>query len=97
LERGGFAYIMTNRSNRVLYIGSTATLYDRVYEHKTKFYTNSFTAKYNINKLVYYEYFHFIDEAIARERQIKNMSRQKKINLIERNNPEWKDLTESLE
>jgi len=88
---------MTNRSNRVLYVGSTATLYDRVYEHKTKFYPNSFTAKYNINKLVYYEYFHFIDEAIARERQIKNMSRQKKINLIERNNPEWKDLTESLE
>ena len=88
---------MTNRSNRVLYVGSTATLYDRVYEHKTKFYPNSFTAKYNINKLVYYEYFHFIDEAIAREGQIKNMSRQKKINLIERNNPERKDLTESLE
>ena len=88
---------MTNRSNRVLYVGSTATLYDRVYEHKTKFYPNSFTAKYNINKLVYYEYFHFIEEAITRERQIKNVSRQKKINLIERNNPEWKDLTESLE
>lgn len=88
---------MTNRSNRVLYVGSTATLYDRVYEHKTKFYPNSFTAKYNIRKLVHYEYFHFIDEAIAREGQIKKMSRQKKINLIERSNPEWKDLTESLE
>jgi len=88
---------MTNRSNRVLYVGSTATLYDRVYEHKTKFYPNSFTAKYNINKLVYYEYFHFIDEAIAREGQIKKMSRQKKISLIKRSNPEWKNLTESLE
>ena len=88
---------MTNRSNRVLYVGSTATLYDRVHEHKTKFYPNSFTAKYNINKLVYYEYFHFIEEAITRERQIKNMSRQKKINLIEQGNSDWNDLTESLE
>ena len=58
---------MTNKSNRVLYVGLTADLYTRVYEHKTKFYPNSFTAKYNINKPVYYEYFHFIDEAIARE------------------------------
>ena len=88
---------MTNKSNRVLYVGSTADLYNRVYEHKTKFYPNSFTAKYNVNKLVYYEYFHFIDEAIAREGQIKKMSRQKKISLIERSNSEWKDLTESLE
>ena len=88
---------MTNKSNRVLYVGSTADLYNRVYEHKTKFYPNSFTAKYNVNKLVNYEYFHFIDESIAWEGQIKKMSRQKKISLIERSNSEWKDLTESLE
>ena len=95
--RGGFAYIMTNKSNRVLYTGSTADLIIRVDQHKTNYYPNSYTAKYNINKLVHYEYFHFIDEAIAREGQIKKMSRQKKINLIERSNPDWKDLTESLE
>jgi len=50
-----------------------------------------------MSKLVYYEYYHFIDEAIARERQIKKMSRQKKINLIEQNNPEWSNLTELLD
>jgi len=88
---------MTNKSNRVLYAGSTADLYTRVYEHKTNFFPNSFTAKYNISKLVYYENFHFIDEAIAREGQIKKMARQKKMSLIERSNPEWKDITESLE
>jgi len=88
---------MTNKSNSVLYVGSTANLIIRVDQHATKFYPNSFTAKYNMSKLVYYEYYHFIDEAIARERQIKKMSRQKKINLIEQNNPEWSNLTELLD
>ena len=97
MERGGYAYIMTNKSNRVLYVDSTANLIIRTDQHRTKFYPNSFTAKYNITKLVYYEYFHFIDEAIVRERQIKKMSRKKKINLIEQNNTDWQDITESLE
>jgi len=97
MERGGFAYIMTNnRSSKVLYTGSTADLIIRANQHKNKYYPKSFTARYNITKLVYYEYFHFIDEAIAKENQIKKMSRLKKINLIEKNNPEWKDLTEFL-
>ena len=79
---------MTNKSNRVLYTGSTVDLIIRADQHKTKYYPKSYTAKYNINKLVLYEYFHFIDEAIARERQIKKMSRQKKISLVGRSNPE---------
>jgi putative endonuclease len=97
LERGGYAYIMTNRSNSVLYTGSTSDLYNRVQEHVSKIYPKSFTARYNINKLVYFEIFEFVDEAIAREGQIKKMSRSKKIELIERNNPNWSDLENELD
>ncbi|MEE4175925.1 MAG: GIY-YIG nuclease family protein [Bacteroides sp.] len=97
MERGGYAYIMTNRSNSVLYTGSTSDLYNRVQEHVSKIYPKSFTARYNINKLVYFEIFEFVDEAIAREGQIKKMSRSKKIELIERNNPNWSDLENELD
>ena len=88
---------MTNRSNSVLYTGSTSDLYNRVQEHVIKTYPKSFTARYNINKLVYIEFFEFIDEAIAREAQIKKMLRSKKIELIEINNPIWSDLVNELD
>ena len=96
MERGGYAYIMTNRHNTTLYVGSTSQLNIRVYQHKTKEYPRSFTARYNINKLVYYEGFPFIEEAIEREKQIKSWSRKKKDSLIEQFNPDWKDLYDKI-
>ncbi len=92
MERGGYVYITTTNNNTVLYTGSTVNLGNRINQHKAKYYPNSFTARYNIDKLVYYAYFHFIEEALAREKQIKGWSREKKIKLINDFNPEWKDL-----
>jgi putative endonuclease len=88
-----FVYIMTNKNNTVLYTGVSNSLIRRGYEHKerTSFH-DSFTKKYNINKLVYFEIFNDIRAAIAREKQIKAGSRQKKVDLINKMNPEWKDL-----
>lgn len=90
-----YVYIMTNKSNTVLYIGVTNDLERRVYEHREKL-INGFTKKYNVNKLVYYEVFEDIYTAISREKQIKSGSRQKKINLINGINKEWKELYEEL-
>ena len=87
-----YVYILTNKTNRVLYTGVTNDLIRRVYEHKNKTIKNSFTAKYNVNKLVYYIETQSIDTAIAREEQIKAGSRQKKIDLINDFNSSWKDL-----
>ena len=84
-------YIMTNKYNKVLYTGVTSKLLRRITEHKEKV-VEGFTSKYNITKLVYYEEYATMEEAIAREKQIKGGSRQKKIDLIKSKNPEWKDL-----
>ena len=97
MVRGGFTYIMSNTHNTVIYTGSTTDLHIRVHQHKTKEFPNSFTAKYNIDKLVYYEFFEFIEEAIAREKQIKSWSRMKKENLINSTNPDWNDLYPEIE
>jgi putative endonuclease len=86
-----FVYILTNINNNVLYTGVTGNLLKRVYEHKEKF-VEGFTKRYNVNKLVFYEVYNDIKWAIIREKQIKSGSRQKKINLIENMNKEWKDL-----
>ena len=86
---------MTNKLNTVLYIGVTDNLIKRVYQHKNKM-IDGFTSKYNINKLVYYEIFEDIEEAIKREKQIKGGSREKKIKLIESMNPNWNDLYQQL-
>jgi putative endonuclease len=90
-----YVYIMTNKYNTVLYTGVTNDLKRRVYEHKSKL-GGGFTSKYNITKLVYYEVFDDVNSAIAREKQIKGGSRQKKIDLINGMNSEWKDLYEEL-
>jgi putative endonuclease len=87
-----YVYLMTNKSNHVLYTGVTNNLERRVLEHKSKL-NPGFTTRYNCNKLVYFEEFQWVDEAIAREKQIKAGSRQKKINLIESVNPYWNDLS----
>jgi putative endonuclease len=86
---------MTNRRNTVLYTGVTNDLRKRVYEHKEKL-VNGFTKKYNITKLVYYEIFKDIENAILREKQIKAGSRRKKTELVHSMNKEWRDLYEEL-
>ena len=87
-----YVYILTNRTNRVLYTGVTNDLVRRVYEHREKF-VEGFTKKYNVTKLVYYETTGDIESAIVREKQIKGWLRKKKITLIESVNPEWRDLS----
>ena len=92
MERYYYVYISTNKRHSVLYAGITNNLLNRDNQHREKINKNSFTAKYNINKVVYYETFNYIYDAIAREKQIKGGSRQKKIELINSINPNWKDL-----
>ena len=91
-----YVYILTNLANKVLYTGVTNNLERRMYEHRNKLIPG-FTEKYNINKLVYFDSTNDIKAAIAREKQIKGWVRQKKINLIEGMNPQWRDLAEGLE
>ena len=91
VNRQYFVYILTNQGNRVLYTGITNNLVRRVYEHKHKL-ASGFTSDYNVNKLVYFEAFQHVYEAIVREKQIKGGSRQKKVALIEHTNAGWKDL-----
>ncbi|MFD0794180.1 GIY-YIG nuclease family protein [Mucilaginibacter litoreus] len=86
-------YIVTNASNNVLYTGVTSDLKNRILQHKLKV-NQGFTIKYQCNKLVYFETFQWVDDAIAREKQIKAGSRMKKVNLITFANPDWKDLSE---
>jgi putative endonuclease len=88
----GYIYIITNYTNTTLYVGVTSDLHQRIKQHKNKTYPNSFTAKYNLNKLVYFEQFQMIGDAIGREKQLKAGSRIAKTLLIENLNPEWKDL-----
>ena len=90
-------YILTNEANTVLYTGVTSDLIARVDEHRRKVYASSFTSRYNVFKLVYFEDFHSIEEAIYREKQIKAGSTKKKIKLIESINPKWRDLYDDLE
>jgi putative endonuclease len=90
-----YVYIMTNSRNTVLYVGVTNNLIKRVYEHKAKL-VDGFTKKYNIVKLVYYEIFEDIENAILREKQLKTGSRQKKNTLIDSTNREWRDLYDEL-
>jgi putative endonuclease len=90
-DKKGYVYILFDKRKGTLYIGVTSDLIKRIYEHKTKA-TEGFTAKYKVDKLGYYEVFGDIVSAIEREKQLKGGSRQKKLALIERMNPEWKDL-----
>lgn len=86
-----YIYILSNVNNTVLYTGVTNDLVRRVFEHKKKL-IQGFTSKYNVDKLVYFELFDFIDFAIKREKQIKGYSRNKKDALINSLNPSWDDL-----
>jgi len=90
-----YVYIMTNQYNTVLYTGVTNNLARRVEEHKNKSVAG-FTTKYNITKLVYFEAFDNPASAIAREKQLKGGSRQKKLDLVSAANPRWQDLTDDF-
>ena len=92
MERGGCIYMITNKNKTVLYIGVTSDLRNRIFEHKTHHYPNSFTAKYNLEFCIYFEIFSSIEEAINREKELKKWRREKKNRLIDKLNPEWKDL-----
>ena len=88
-----FIYILSNKNHTALYTGVSSNLQKRMEQQRTGFYAKAFTHRYNVTELVYYEEFSSIVVAIARKKQIKAGSRQKKLDLINRLNPEWKDLT----
>jgi putative endonuclease len=92
---GGFAYLLASKRNGTLYTGVAADLIERVWQHKNKI-TKGFTAKYGVDKLVWYAQFDRIEDAIAEEKRIKNWRRAWKIALIEKINPQWRDLYDDL-
>lgn len=95
MVRNYYVYILTNKYNKVLYTGVTNCLERRIYEHKQKIIAG-FTKKYNVDKLVYYEIFNDVSYAILREKQIKGITRNKKIELINSMNKDWEDLYKHL-
>jgi len=95
-EKQFAVYILMNKMRTVNYTGVTSDLISRVWKHKNKSY-DGFTKRYNINRLVYYEYYETSYAAIAREKEIKGWSKEKKLKLIESNNPYYKDLYNEFE
>jgi putative endonuclease len=95
MKHSYFVYILASRRNGTLYVGVTNDLIRRISEHKGKF-VPGFTRKYGVDKLVYFEEYTSILEARARERSLKRWSRAWKLALIEKANPQWRDLTEEL-
>ena len=93
--RSFFVYILTNKKNGVLYIGMTNSLIRRIHQHKSK-EKEGFSKRYNLTKLVYYEIIDDAGSAIIREKQMQAWKRQWKIELIEKENPEWRDLYEDI-
>ena len=91
-----YVYILANTNNRVIYTGVKNDLIRRVYEHKQHLDKSGFTARYNVDKLVYFEETSSNRAAIEREKQIKSWSRKKKDQLIESKNPGWQDIYESI-
>ena len=85
-------YIMASRKNGTLYVGVTADPVYRIWEHRDKVHPRSFTARYNVRRLVWYQEFEDISEAIAHEKRLKRWRREWKIQIIENSNPEWDDL-----
>jgi putative endonuclease len=96
LMPGGYVYILTNTHNTTLYVGVTSQLHTRIQQHRDKIFPKSFTKRYNLTKLVYFEEFSSIESAIAREKQLKAGSRGAKLALISSTNPNYRDLFDSL-
>ena len=97
MQHGGSVYIMTNSTRTTLYVGVTSDLRGRVLQHKEHFYKGSFTDRYNCTICVYFEHFGRIEEAIAREKEIKGWNRVRKNELISAMNPDWIDLWQEVE
>jgi putative endonuclease len=95
MDKQGYVYLLMNINNSVIYTGVTSDLKKRVYEHREKL-IDGFTKKYNVTKLVYYEVFDDIENAIAREKKIKGGSRQKKLDLASKMNPTFNDLYDAI-
>ena len=95
MQKQGFVYILFSKPNGTLYVCVTSDLVKRIYEHKSKL-TKGFTQKYNVDKLGYFESYESMESAIMREKQLKAGKRQTKINLIQKQNPKWEDLYETL-
>ena len=95
LGMGGWVYILASQRNGTLYIGVTSNLAKRVWEHKEKVLPG-FTTRYGVDKLVYWERFERIEDAIAQEKRLKAWKRRWKIELIEKHNPQWRDLYDDL-
>jgi Predicted endonuclease containing a URI domain len=93
MDKNYFVYILASKRNGTLYIGVTNNLERRMYEHKNKL-IGGFTKKYSVDKLVHYEMTNDVRSAIQREKQLKKRNRKWKLELIEKENPEWKDLSE---
>jgi len=91
-----YVYIITNKKQGVLYIGFTKGLKRRIYQHKKKVHSSAFSARYNLNTLVYFEEYKIEEEGKLREKQMKKWNRNWKIELIEKVNPDWKDLYEEI-
>jgi putative endonuclease len=97
MNKGGYVYIITNKYNTTLYTGVTSDLRARLCDHKSKFYSKSFSAHNNLYKLVYFKAYGSIDEAITQEKYIKGKSRAYKEQLIEKTNPNRSDLGKAVE
>jgi len=93
MEKSYYVYLITNQNNKVLYTGVTSNLERRIYEHKNKL-VKSFTEKYNVNKLVYFEQTSDVYSALNREKEIKGWLRIKKNKLVESTNAAWSDLSD---
>ena len=95
MEKSYYIYILASRRNGTLYIGVTSDLIKRVWQHKNKF-VEGFTEKYGVDKLVYYEQIEDAENALRREKRLKKYNRKWKMDIIEKLNPDWKDLYEEL-
>jgi len=95
VEKQFYVYILTNKPYGVFYVGVTSSLAKRIYEHKNEF-VDSFSKRYNLKMLVYYEVFTNYENAFEREKRLKKWSREWKINVINNFNPEWNDLYEII-
>ncbi|MFA6409478.1 MAG: GIY-YIG nuclease family protein [Gammaproteobacteria bacterium] len=95
MNKNFYVYILANKRNGTIYVGVTSDLIKRIWQHKNSI-ADGFTKKYDIKKLVYYEHHHNAESAIHREKRLKEWKREWKLDLIEKFNPEWNDLYDSI-
>ncbi|MGB0720109.1 MAG: GIY-YIG nuclease family protein [Bdellovibrionales bacterium] len=95
MKKHGYIYILTNKKNGTLYVGITTSLVHRIYQHKHKL-IEGFTSRYDLTQLVYFEKYDEYAQAIQREKRLKEWHRQWKIDLIEKDNPDWRDLYDDI-